>query len=65
MYWRLQQAAGATLMNPLGITFQEFLNTDTSSNRQSFMLALDTEKVSHAGLTGEDFGGGRQLLIDV
>ena len=65
MYWRLQQAAGATLMNPLGITFQEFLNTDLSSNRQSFILALDTEKVSHAGFTGEDFGGGRQLLIDV
>ena len=41
MYWRLQQAAGASLLNPLGITFQEFLNTDTSSNRQSFMLALD------------------------
>ena len=52
-------------MNPLGITFQEFLNTDESSGRQSFMLALDTEKVSHAGFTGEDFGGGRQLLIDV
>ena len=24
MYWRLQQAAGATLLSPLGITFQEF-----------------------------------------
>ena len=65
MYWRLQQAAGASLLSPLGITFQEFLNTDLSSNRQSFILALDTEKVSHAGFTGEDFGGGRQLLIDV
>ena len=64
MYWRLQQAAGSTLMNPLGITFQEFLNTDESSGRQSFMLALDTEKVSHAGFTGEDFGGGRALLLD-
>ena len=64
MYWRLQQAAGATLMNPLGITFQEFLNTDESSNRQSFMLALDCEKVAHAGFTGENFGGGRAFLLD-
>ena len=65
MYWRLQQAAGATLLSPLGITFQEFLNTDDSSNRKSLMLALDMEKVAHAGFTGEDLGGGRQLLIDV
>ena len=65
MYWRLQQAAGASLLSPLGITFAEFLNTDLSSNRKSFLLALDTEKVSHAGFTGEDLGGGRQLLIDV
>ena len=50
---------------PLGITFAEFLNTDESSNRKSFLLALDLEKVSHAGFTGEDMGGGRQLLIDV
>ena len=60
MYWRLQQAA-----SPLGITFAEFLNTDESSERKSFLLALDLEKVSHAGFTGEDLGGGRQLLIDV
>ncbi len=65
MYWRLQQAAGASLLSPLGINFAEFLNTHLSSNRQSFLLALDCEKVSHAGFTGEDFGGGRQLLIDV
>ena len=65
MYWRLQQAAGASLLSPLGITFAEFLNTDESSNRQSFIAAIDCEKVAHAGFTGEDFGGGRQLLIDV
>ena len=65
MYWRLQQAAGATLLSPLGITFAEFLNSDESSNRKSFLLSLDMEKVSHAGFTGEDMGGGRQLLIDV
>ena len=64
MYWRLQQAAGASLLSPLGITFAEFLNTDESSNRQSFIAALDCEKVAHAGFTGEDFGGDRQLLID-
>ena len=29
------------------------------------MIALDVEKVSHAGFTGEDMGGGRQLLIDI
>ena len=65
MYWRLQQAAGASLLSPLGITFAEFLNTDESSDRKSFLLALDMEKVSHAGFTGEDMGGGRQLLTDV
>ena len=65
MYWRLQQAAGASLLSPLGITFEEFLNLDEVSNRKSFIAALDMEKVSHAGFTGEDMGGGRQLLIDV
>ena len=65
MYWRLQQAAGASLLSPLGITYAEFLNTDENSERKSFLLALDLEKVTHAGFTGEDFGGGRQLLIDV
>ena len=65
MYWRLQQAAGASLLSPLDITFAEFLGTDDSSDRKSFLLALDMEKVSHAGFTGEDLGGGRQLLIDV
>ena len=64
MYWRLQQAAGATLLSPLGISFEEFLNLDEVSNRKSFIAALDMEKVSHAGFTGEDIGGGRQLLID-
>ena len=62
MYWRLQQAAGASLLSPLGITFAEFLNTDESSDRKSFLLALDIEKVSHAGFTGEDMGGGRNVL---
>ena len=65
MYWRLQQAAGASLLPPLGITFQEFLNTDESSDRESFIASLDMEKLRHAGFTGEDMGGGRQLLIDV
>ena len=65
MYWRLQQASGASLLSPLGITFEEFLNLDEVSNRKSFIAAFDLEKVSHAGFTGEDFGGGRQLLIDV
>ena len=65
MYWRLQQAAGATLFSPLGITFQEFLNTDESSRKKSFLLSTDCENVPHAGLTGEDLGGGQQLLIDV
>ena len=65
MCWRLQQAAGATLLPPLGITFQAFLNTDESSVKKSLLLALDMEKVPHAGFTGEDLGGGRQLLIDV
>ena len=65
MYWRLQQAAGASLLSPLGITFEEFLNLDEVSNRKSFIAAFDLERVSHAGFTGQDFGGGRQLLIDV
>ena len=65
IYWRLQQAAGASLLSALGITWAEFLNTDESSERKSFLLALDMEKVSHAGFIGEDMGGGRQLLIDV
>ena len=65
MYWRLQQAAGEPLLSPLGITFQEFLNTDESSEKKSFLLALGMEKVDHAGFTREDLGGGRQLLIDV
>ena len=58
MYWRLQQAVGASLLSPLGITYAEFLNTDNSSDRKSVLLALDMEKVSHAGFTGEDMGGG-------
>ena len=58
----LQQAAGATLLSPLGITFQEFLNTDAESDEKSFIIALDLEKVSHAAFTGEDFGGGRQFF---
>ena len=65
MYWRLQQAAGATLLSPHGITFQEFLNTDESSEKKSFLLALDMEKVPHAGCTGEALEGGRQMLIEV
>ena len=64
MYWRLQQAAGSTLLSPLGITFEEFLNID-SSGEQSYLIALDMEKVPHAGFTSEDFGGGRQLLLDI
>ena len=50
MCWRLQQTAGASLLSPLGITYAEFLNTDDSSDRKSFLLALDMEKVSHACL---------------
>ena len=64
MYWRLQQATGATVVTPLGITFEEFLNVDVKSHEQSYVAALDLEKVSHAGFSGEDFGGGRQLLLD-
>ena len=64
MYWRLQQATGATLVTPVGITFEEFLNIDRYSFDQSYIAALDMEKVSHAGFTGEDLGGGRQLLLD-
>ncbi len=58
MYWRLQQATGATVVTPLGITFEEFLNIGERGT-QSFIIGLDLEKVSHAGFTGEDFGGGR------
>ena len=65
MYWRLQQAAGASLLSPLGIKFEEFLSIDEVSSKKSFLISLDMEKVSHAGFTGEDMGGGRQLLIDI
>ncbi len=63
IYWRLQQATGATLVTPIGITFGEFLCND-GLGTQSFIIGLDCEKVAHAGFTGEDFGGGRQLLLD-
>ena len=49
---------------PLGITYQEFLNIDASGLRK-FIYATDMEKVLHAGYSGEDFGGGRALLIDM
>ena len=56
IYWRLQQATGATIVTPLGITFEEFLNSDQFSSKQSFIIRLDLEKVSHAGFSGEDTG---------
>ena len=62
--WRLKQATGSTVVSPVGITFEEFLNIDASSNKQSFVIGIDMEKVAHAGFTGEDTGGGRQLLLD-
>ncbi len=31
---------------------------------KSFVIGIDCEKFSHAGFTGEDFGGGRQLILD-
>ncbi len=63
IYWRLQQAAGATLVTPIGITFEEFLNND-GLGTQSFCIGIDCEAVAHAGFTGLDFGGGGQLLLD-
>ena len=48
---------GATIVSPLGITFEEILNTHLSSNKKSFVCALDMPKVVHVGFTGEDADG--------
>ena len=47
------------------MTYQEFLNIDTTSGKRSFIYATDMENVVSCGFTGEDFGGGRALLIDM
>ena len=67
LWFALQKAAGVVGSNlaPLGMTYQEFLNTDTRGNKRSFIFATDMEKVINAGFSGEDFGGGRALLIDM
>ena len=66
LWFALQKAAGVlgSSVMPLGITYQEFLNTDANGLRK-FIYATDMEKVLHAGYSGEDFGGGRALLIDM
>ena len=53
-----------TYISPVGITYQEYLNEDTHTGERSFIIGQSTEKVMHAGFTGEDFGGGRALLLD-
>jgi len=65
-WFALQKAAGVvgTSVMPIGITYDEFLNI-SSSGKRSFIYATDLEKVAHAGYSGEDFGGGRALLIDM
>ncbi len=66
MLWRLKQATGNAdaYIPPLGITYQEYLHTDVHSVERNYLVDQDCEKVPHAGLTGEDFGGGRTLLLD-
>ena len=65
MFWRLQCAAGVhdAYISPIGITFDEYLAKDTWSGEQNLIIAQDCEKVQHAAYTGEDFGGGRALLL--
>ena len=45
-WFALQKAAGVqgSSVAPLGMTFQEFLNTDTRSGKLSFIYATDMEK---------------------
>ena len=66
-WFALQKAAGVqgSSIAPLGMTYQEFLNTDTVSGKRSFIYATDMERIISAGFSGEDFGGGRALLIDL
>ena len=67
LWFALQKAAGVqgSSIAPLGMTYQEFLNTDTRTGKRSFIYATEMEKVISAGFSGEDFGGGRALLIDM
>ena len=66
MIYRLKCAAGNHDMSisPLSITYEEYLNVDQHSEQRSFIIGQALEKVSHTGFTGEDFGGGRALLLD-
>ena len=49
-------------LSPIGITFEEFLNQDTNTRARSFLIGQDLETVAHAGVTGEDFGGGARFF---
>jgi len=55
---------GHMSISPLSITYEEYLNVDQHSEQKSFIIGQALEKVSHAGFTGEGFGGGRALLLD-
>ncbi len=65
MLWRLKQAAGNAdaYTSPLGITDEDYLNTDTHSLERNYLVGQDCERVPHAGFTGEDVGGGRSLFL--
>ena len=66
MLYRLKCAAGNAdaYISPLGITHEEYPNVDGHSLERNFIVGQCCEKVPHAGFTGEDFGGGRALLLD-
>ena len=65
-YYNLLKAAGllGSQMASTSITHEEFLGISKSSERQIFAICQDTEKVLEAGYSGEDFGGGRALLLE-
>ena len=51
MYYRLKCAAGNhdAYLSPIGITFEEFLNTDENTRERDFIIGQDLELVAHAG----------------
>ena len=67
MFYRLKCAAGNHdfYLSPIGIKYEEYLNVDGNTGQRNFLIGQCCEKVSHAGFTGEDFGGGRAFLLDV
>ena len=51
-------------MASISITQEEYLNLSSNTERKAFVIGADMEKVLEAGYSGEDFGGGRSLLLD-